>query len=50
MEASIKQKRDAMIVSQKLIPMMTEEEIGLIGFALKQTMDRLIKEGHVIQD
>ncbi|MBZ9615317.1 hypothetical protein [Clostridium estertheticum] len=48
MDAAIKQKRDAMVVSQKLIPIMTDEEIGLIGFALKQTIDRLIKEGHVI--
>lgn len=47
MEASIKQKREAMEVCHKLIPMMNEEEISLIGIALKQTVERLVKEGRV---
>lgn len=47
MEASIKQKREAMEMCQKLIPMTTTGEIGLIGLALKTTIDRLVKEGRV---
>lgn len=34
----------------KLIPMMSEEEIGLIGFALKRTIERLIEEGRVAEE
>lgn len=44
MEATIKQKRDAMEMCHTLIPMMNEEEIGLIGIALNQTVERLIKK------
>lgn len=50
MEASIKKKREAMEVCNKLIPMMNEEEIALIGIALNQTVERLVKEGRVTEE
>jgi len=50
MEASIKQKRDAMEMCQRLIPMMDTSEISLIGIALNQTVERLIKEGRVTEN
>jgi hypothetical protein len=50
MEASIKQKRDAMEMCHKLIPMMDINEIHLIGLALEQTINRLVKEGRVTDE
>lgn len=50
MEATISQKRDAMEMCQRLIPMMDEEEIRLIGLALNYTVERLIKEDRVTKE
>lgn len=50
MEASISQKKDSMEMCQRLIPMMTEEEIRLIGLALNHTVEKLIKEGRVTKE
>jgi quinol monooxygenase YgiN len=47
MEATIKQKQEALDLCQKIIPKMTAEEIGLVGFALNRTVERLVKEGMV---
>lgn len=44
-EASMKSKWNAMELCEKLIPMMNESEIQLIGIALNKTVERLMREG-----
>lgn len=50
MEVPMPQKRDAIEMCHKLIPMMNGEELSLIGIALNTIVERLIKEGRVTEE
>lgn len=50
MEASISKKREVLKLCHKIIPLMNEREITIVGLALNETVARMIKEGRVIED
>lgn len=49
MKASVSQKRNAMEMCKKLIPLMDEEEIRLIAIVLNKAIERLMKEGRITE-